>query len=96
MAGEEVEKFDLAPVSYTHLTIVFAVDNFLRICGKTRESMFLNIFMSILSVALEAFFLLVLRLGIAGAALGTCLGMAVKMCIRDRCDCVDEPEGDVM
>ena len=39
--------------------------------------MFLNIFMSILSVALEAFFLLVLRLGIAGAALGTCLGMAV-------------------
>ena len=58
-------------------TIVFAVDNFLRICGKTRESMFLNIFMSILSVTLEAFFLLVLRLGIAGAALGTCLGMAV-------------------
>ena len=58
-------------------TIVFAVDNFLRICGKTRESMFLNIFMSILSVALEAFFLLVLHLGIAGAALGTCLGMAV-------------------
>ena len=39
--------------------------------------MFLNIFMSILSVALEAFFLLVLHLGIAGAALGTCLGMAV-------------------
>ena len=62
-------------------TIVFAVDNFLRICGKTRESMFLNIFMSVLSVALEAFFLLVLRLGIAGAALGTCLGMAITAAV---------------
>ena len=84
LMGAEDEFASLA-VSYLRVyglcspvtTIVFAVDNFLRICGKTRESMFLNIFMSILSVALEAFFLLVLHLGIAGAALGTCLGMAV-------------------
>ena len=58
-------------------TIVFAVDNFLRICGKTRGSMWLNIFMSALSVGLEALFLLVFGWGIAGAALGTCLGMAI-------------------
>ena len=58
-------------------TIVFAVDNFLRICGKTRGSMWLNIFMSALSVGLEALFLLVFDWGIAGAALGTCLGMAI-------------------
>ena len=84
LMGAEGEFASLA-VSYLRVyglcspvtTIVFAVDNFLRICGKTRGSMFLNIFMSVLSVALEAFFLLVLRLGIAGAALGTCLGMAV-------------------
>ena len=34
-------------------TIIFAVDNYLRICGKIQGSMILNIFMSILSVVLE-------------------------------------------
>ena len=56
-------------------TIVFAVDNYLRICGKVRRSMFLNIFMSVLSGVLEFFFLAVLRWGIWGAALATCSGM---------------------
>lgn len=62
-------------------TIVFAVDNFMRICGKVRASMILNIFMSILSVGLEALFLIVFRWGIAGAALGTSLGMAITAVI---------------
>lgn len=56
-------------------TIVFAMDNYLRICGKVRGSMLLNILMSILSAALEFLFLFVLDLGIIGAALGTCSGM---------------------
>ena len=62
-------------------TIVFAVDNFMRICGKVRASMILNIFMSVLSVGLEALFLIVFRWGIAGAALGTSLGMAITAVI---------------
>ena len=33
-------------------TIVFAMDNYLRICGKIRFSMFLNILMSVLSAGL--------------------------------------------
>ena len=60
-------------------TIIFAVDNYLRICGKIRRSMALNIFMSFFSVALEALFLLVFRFGIWGAALATCLGMFVSV-----------------
>ena len=56
-------------------TIVFAMDNYLRICGKVRGSMLLNILMSVLSAALEFLFLFVLDLGIIGAALGTCSGM---------------------
>ena len=58
-------------------TIVFAMDNYLRICGKIRFSMFLNILMSALIAGLEFFFLYSLHFGIWGAALATCTGMAV-------------------
>ena len=58
-------------------TIVFAMDNYLRICGRIRYSMVLNILMSGLSAGLEFLFLYVFRFGIWGAALGTCLGMSV-------------------
>lgn len=58
-------------------TIVFAMDNFLRICGYIRGSMLLNILMSVLSAALEFLFLGVLGWGIWAAALATCTGMAV-------------------
>ena len=58
-------------------TIVFAADNYLRICGYIRGSMFLNILMSVLSALLEFLFLGVFRWGIWGAALATCLGMFI-------------------
>ena len=60
-----------APVT----TIIFAADNYLRICGFIRGSMFLNVFMSALSAGLEFLFLGVLKFGIWGAALATCTGM---------------------
>ena len=56
-------------------TIIFAVDNYLRICGKVQRSMLLNIFMSVMSASLEFLFLAVFRWGIWGAALATCTGM---------------------
>ena len=58
-------------------TIIFAVDNYLRICGKIQGSMILNIAMSVLSVVLEFTFLYVFRWGIWGAALATCSGMMI-------------------
>ncbi len=58
-------------------TIVFAMDNYLRICGKIRMSMLLNIFMSALTAILEFTFLYVLHWGIWGAALATCTGMII-------------------
>lgn len=63
----------LSPVT----TIVFAMDNYLRICGSIRTSMFLNIFMSVISALLEFIFLYVFKWGIGGAALGTCSGMFI-------------------
>ena len=56
-------------------TIVFAMDNFLRISGKIRGSMALNIFMSAISAVLEFVFLYIFRFGVWGAALATCAGM---------------------
>ena len=52
-------------------TIVYATDNYLRICGKIKSSMALNIFMSGLSAFLEFLFLFVFSWGIWAAALGT-------------------------
>ena len=58
-------------------TIVFAMDNFLRISGLIRGSMFLNLLISVLSGTLEFLFLGVLGWGVWAAALATCTGMAV-------------------
>ncbi len=62
-------------------TIMFAVDNFLRICGYIRGSMLLNILLSVLSAILEFVFLAVFRWPVWGAALATCSGMFLCVCI---------------
>ena len=46
--------------------MTFAVDNFLRICGKIKSSMALNIIMSVLILGLEYLCLPVLKMGISG------------------------------
>lgn len=56
-------------------TIVFAVDNYLKICSRVRTSMVLNILMSFLGAGFEFVFLFVFGWGIAGAAAGSCLSM---------------------
>ena len=84
LMGAEAEFAELA-VQYIRVyalcspatTIVFAMDNFLRICDIIRGSMVLNILMSVLSGVLEFLFLVVFRWGIWAAALATCTGMFV-------------------
>lgn len=51
-------------------TMTFALDNFLRISGKIKTSMNLNIIMSLGTILLELVFIMILNLGIVGAALG--------------------------
>lgn len=58
-------------------TIVFAMDNYLRICGRIKTSMHLNILMSVLAIAFDILFLVVFRFGIWGAALASCSGMMI-------------------
>lgn len=56
-------------------TMTYAVDNYLRICGKNKMSMFLNIFNYGLNIVLDFVFLFVLKMPVWSAALATCTTM---------------------
>ncbi len=58
-------------------TIVFATDNYLRISGFVKGSMFLNIFMTILTVTFLFIFLGVLKMDVEGSALASCCSMFI-------------------
>ncbi len=58
-------------------TIVFAMDNFLRISGFVKGSMLLNIFMSLLTIGFLALFLGLLGMNVEGAALSSSIAMFV-------------------
>ena len=77
-ADQAVQYLRVYALSSPVTTIVFATDNFLRISGMIRSSMFLNILMSVLSAVLEFLFLGVFRWGIWAAALATCTGMFIS------------------
>lgn len=55
--------------------IMFAVDNYLRICGKIKYSMFANIAVSVMIIIVEFLMIAVMHWGIWAAALASCLGM---------------------
>lgn len=54
----------------------FAVDNYLRICGKIHYSMNMNIFTSVANILLDWLFIAVFKWGIGAAALASCLCLA--------------------
>jgi putative MATE family efflux protein len=81
-ANEEIVKMSsqylkVYAVCSPFVTIMFAVDNYLRICGKVRFSLLLNVLMSVISAVLEIIFLVVFRMGVAGASLSTCIAMII-------------------
>lgn len=56
---------------------LFALDNYLRLCGKVKMSMWINIVVSILNIILDAILIGYFKLGIEYAALSTVLSMFV-------------------
>lgn len=56
-------------------TIFFAMDNYLRISGYVKTSMFINIFLNVMTIGLLSFFLLVCKMDVVGSALATSLSM---------------------
>lgn len=57
--------------------LFFALDNYLRICGKVNFSMYANMTVAVLNIALDALFLLGFGWGVWSAALATSLSMVV-------------------
>lgn len=59
------------------IMIFFALDNYLRICGKTRYSMVINVATSLLNIVLDFLLIVVLRQGVAAAALASCISLSL-------------------
>lgn len=55
----------------------FALDNYLRICGKSNMSMWVNIAVSVLNIILDAVLIGYFKLGIEYAAIASALSMAI-------------------
>ncbi len=58
------------------IMIFFAIDNYLRICGKVRYSMLMNVFISVGNIILDWLFIVELQWGIGSAALASCICLA--------------------
>ncbi len=70
--------YDYAKVFIPFIPLIiplFAFDNYLLACGKQKQSMWINIGVSILNIILNAWFITYLRLGIEYAALSTAISM---------------------
>lgn len=57
--------------------MLYAIDNYLRSCGKGVFCMWVNLFVSCLNIVLNIIFVIVLRFGVTGAALSTSLSMSI-------------------
>ena len=57
--------------------VFFAIDNYLRVCGKARYSMVLNVVTALGNILLDFVFIVLLRWGIWSAALASCLSLSL-------------------
>lgn len=58
-------------------SVYFSTDNYLRVCGKMRLSMTINIVCSILNLLLDVLLIVVLKKGLLAAAFASCISMSV-------------------
>lgn len=59
------------------IIVFFAVDNYLRICGKQNYSMILNIVTAVLNIVLDFLLIVILRQGIWAAAIASCISISL-------------------
>ncbi|MEG1858025.1 MAG: MATE family efflux transporter [Pseudoflavonifractor sp.] len=62
-------------LAFPFIMPLFAMDNFLRVCGKAKYSMWVNIIVSVLNIGLDWFFIALLGLGIEFSALASVISM---------------------
>lgn len=59
------------------IPVYFAMDNFLRVCGKPRLSMFINIASQVINVGLNFVFIVLLHQGMRAAAAASCISIVL-------------------
>ncbi|MBS5145184.1 MAG: MATE family efflux transporter [Butyricicoccus pullicaecorum] len=57
--------------------VYYAADNYLRICNRQKYSMILNISTALLNIVLDFLLIVVFESGVLGAALASCISMAI-------------------
>ena len=58
-------------------SIYYSTDNYLKVCGKMRLSMIINIVCSVLNFLLDVLLIVVLKKGLLAAAYASCISMSV-------------------
>lgn len=59
------------------IMVSFALDNYLRVCGRATYSMIINVSVAILNIVLDYVFIVEWQMGVQGAALASCIAMAL-------------------
>lgn len=72
-----VEYMRVYAVFAPFIMIFFALDNYLRVCGKTIYSMGMNIFIALSNLFLDWLFIVHFRMGVSSAALASCISLTV-------------------
>jgi len=63
------------------IPIYFAMDNYLRVCGRERLSMIIGVASQGLNVLLDYYLIVVLRMGVRSAAIASCVSIALASVI---------------
>mgnify|MGYP002516564484 FL=1 len=63
------------------IPVYFALDNYLRVCGRQNFSMAVGIISQLLNVLLDFLFIVVFRQGVKSAALASCISIALGSAI---------------
>ena len=63
-------------ISAPFISVFFATDHYLRVCGKQRLSMWINVFVSLFNLLLDYIFIVELRLGVWSASMTTCVALS--------------------
>ena len=72
-----VEYMRVYAVFAPFIMIFFALDNYLRVCGRTIYSMGMNIFIALSNLFFDWLFIVHFRMGVSSAALASCISLTL-------------------
>lgn len=76
-ADYAVEYLQVFSLFLPFCNVYYSTDNYLRVCGKVRLSMIINIVSSLLNILLDVLFIVVLHQDLWAAAVASCISMSL-------------------